>query len=414
MFDETPSFAEPNTSSSYSESRGSRSSDVPRLNSFMMAGFECSASLTSDGRRLDLLHASGHDRCAAEDYEMIAEYGMRTVREGFSWSLVDRGSGDYDFARYIPMIEAARATGTQQIWDLSHFDYPERLDPLGDEFASAYAEYAKRVVETLRRYTDDTLLIVPMNEPSFFSWMSECGMWAPFLKGDGIVFKRQLIRAAVAAMDAIWSIDGDVRFIHADPYMFRLPARPDDGRDVEYCREFNELVRWQSWDMISGRIEPELGGRPEFLDIIGVNYYRHNQQFAMDDGGEEPHFDTIPLDHAERLSLADVIGDVHGRYERPIIITETGSYEGHRPTWWNVTLRELRTALDRGLPVYGVCSYPTLDVTPDAGFIAPQSGLWDFDPADPQCRRIPHEASLSVIREFVNSLTQNKARAAVV
>jgi beta-glucosidase/6-phospho-beta-glucosidase/beta-galactosidase len=414
MFDETPSFAEPSESSDHSFSTQQGVEPPPRLNSFMMGGFECTASLTNDGRRLDLLHASGHDRLVVEDYEMIADYGMRTVREGFSWSAVDRGGSEYDFSRYLPMLEAARSTKTQQIWDLSHFDFPERLDPLGPEFVSAYGEYAKRVVEILRRFSEDTLLIVPMNEPSFFSWMSECGMWAPFLKGDGILFKRQLIRAAVAAMDAIWSVDRDVRFIHADPYMFRLPARPDDARDVDYCQKFNEHVRWQSWDMISGRLEPELGGRPEFLDIIGINYYRHNQQFAMDDGGEEPSFETISLESTERLPLATVLREVHDRYRRPMIITETGSYEGHRPTWWDVTLRELRSALERGLPVYGVCSYPTLDVTPDAGFIAPRSGLWDFDPADPDCRRIPHEASLCVIREFVNSLTQNKARAAVV
>jgi beta-glucosidase/6-phospho-beta-glucosidase/beta-galactosidase len=244
--------------------------------------------------------------------------------------------------------------------------------------------------------------------------MSECGMWAPFLKGDGIMFKRQLVRAAVAAMDAIWSIDRDVRFIHADPYMYRLPTRLYDERDVEYCRHFNENVRWQSWDMISGRIEPELGGRPEFLDIIGVNYYMHNQQFALDDSVHEPYFETVPLDHPDRLSLTEVLNEVHDRYERPIIITETGSYEGHRPTWWEVTLRGLRQAMDERLPVYGVCSYPTLDVTPDAGFIAPRSGLWDFDPADVDCRRIPHEASLNVIRQFAESLHENKARAAVV
>ena len=371
------------------------------LNSVMMAGFECTAALTSDGNRLDLLRASGHDKCVRTDYETIAELGIKTVREGFAWSTVDVGGGTYDFTRYRPILEAGREMGVQQIWDLSHFDFPERLDPMSWEFAAAYAEYAKRVIDVLRQYERGTLYVVPMNEPSFFSWMSECGLWAPFLKGDGIELKRQLIRAATAAMDAIWSVDRDVRFIHADPFMYRLPERPEGEGDVEYCRDFNGYIRWQSWDMIAGRIEPELGGRPEFLDIVGVNYYLHNQQFARTNGDEEPFFTCIGLDDPRRLSLSDLLGQIYSRYQRPMLMTETGSYEELRPGWWEVTLRQLAEAMNAGLPVYGVCSYPTLDVTPDAGFIAPCSGLWDFHPTDPECHRIPHSETIDVIKRYL-------------
>ena len=36
--------------------------------SFFLGGFECSNHRRSDGRRLDLLAATGHDRWAAHDY----------------------------------------------------------------------------------------------------------------------------------------------------------------------------------------------------------------------------------------------------------------------------------------------------------------------------------------------------------
>jgi beta-glucosidase/6-phospho-beta-glucosidase/beta-galactosidase len=400
-------FREPSESESITTSQADHELD---LASVLMAGFECTAALTSDGKRLDLLHSSGHDVCVRSDYETIAELGMKTVREGFAWSSVDVGGRRYDFNRYRPILAAGSEMGVQQIWDLSHFDFPERLDPMSWQFAAAYAEYAKRVIEVLRQYNDGTLYIVPMNEPSFFSWMSECGLWAPFLRVDGIGFKRQLVRAATAAMDAIWSSDRDVRFIHADPFMYRLPERPEHPGDVEYCRDFNDYIRWQSWDMIAGRVEPELGGRPEFLDIIGVNYYIHNQQFAKTNGDDEPGFRCIELNDERRLTLSDLFRQIYARYERPMLMTETGSFEGLRPGWWDITLRQILAAMEENIPVYGVCSYPTLDVMPDAGFIAPESGLWDFDPADPECRRIPHAETLDVIRRYAPLLAAKGSR----
>jgi hypothetical protein len=37
--------------------------------------------------------------------------------------------------------------------------------------------------------------------------------------------------------------------------------------------------------MVSGMMAPELGGRPEYLDIVGVNFYPSNQWYH---GGDHP------------------------------------------------------------------------------------------------------------------------------
>ena len=34
---------------------------------------------------------------------------------------------------------------------------------------------------------------------------------------------------------------------------------------------------FEAWDMLSGRVQPELGGDERYLDVIGVNYYDRNQ-----------------------------------------------------------------------------------------------------------------------------------------
>jgi len=304
---------------------------APNFSSFMMAGFECSYPLLADGTRMDLLAASRHDVHVENDYALLSELGIRTAREGFSWSQIDRGDGRYDLSRFEPILAAASHSGVQQIWDLNHFDFPSHLDPLSDAFVYAFAEYARRVVDALRGRSHETLYIVPMNEPSFFAWMSDCGLWAPFLRGESHLFKRQLVRAAIAAMDAIWEIDARVRFIHADPFMYRRPHRSTNLADVSYCETFNENVRFECWDMISGRIEPELGGDPKYLDIVGINYYFHNQQFVRVEPDREMAFKTIPLNDPQRLPLDEVIGQVQARYGRPVVVTETGSYRRRRP-----------------------------------------------------------------------------------
>ena len=34
---------------------------------------------------------------------------------------------------------------------------------------------------------------------------------------------------------------------------------------------------FEAWDMLTGRAQPELGGKEKYLDVIGVNYYDRNQ-----------------------------------------------------------------------------------------------------------------------------------------
>jgi hypothetical protein len=64
--------------------------------SFFIAGFECSSPRRRDGRRLDLLAATDHDRLAAHDYRHVAAHGLRTVRDGLRWHRIEAAPGRYD------------------------------------------------------------------------------------------------------------------------------------------------------------------------------------------------------------------------------------------------------------------------------------------------------------------------------
>src|SRR5690606_739045 len=83
--------------------------------SFVQGGWECSTHRLRSGRRLDMVAATGHDRRTADDYRQLAGLGIRTMREGLRWHLMEPEPGRYDFSSAIPMIEAAVATRTQVV-----------------------------------------------------------------------------------------------------------------------------------------------------------------------------------------------------------------------------------------------------------------------------------------------------------
>src|SRR5688500_10840791 len=76
--------------------------------SYFIGGFECSTHQRCDGRRLDLVAATGHDRLVFEDYEELALHDVRTVRDGIRWYLVEQTPGAYEWSSFQPMLDAAQ------------------------------------------------------------------------------------------------------------------------------------------------------------------------------------------------------------------------------------------------------------------------------------------------------------------
>lgn len=375
-----------------------------------MAGYECTAAKAKNHRRLHLLQATRHDTACQTDYHLIKKLGITTVREGFNWSAIEKTPGVYDFGSFEQLLKIGQSEGVQQIWDLNHFDYPDHLNPFDQNFPTAFAKYGVAVVKKLRMYITGTLYLVPVNEISFFAWIgADKGWWAPYKRGrkNGFLFKQILVKAAIAVMDAIWAIDQDVRFIQVDPFMRRLATNPASRNAIRHAAEFNNFIRFEAWDMLSGKSQPDLGGDPKYLDIIGVNYYIHNQEWVISTPGTRKiTHQLMDWDSPDRVSFADMLQSIYDRYQRPILISETGSYGEYRERWWRRIFQEIDEALARGLPICGVCIYPTLDRPESAGFLLPNSGVWDFLADDEGCQRVGHEPSIEIIREYQAQKTQ--------
>ena len=139
--------------------------------SFFAGGFECSAHRRRDGRRLDLIAATGHDAHAARDYRRLRR--ARDAHGPRRPALApDRGAapGRYDWSSFLPMLRAARDTGVQVIWDLCHYGYPDGLDIWGAAFVDRFARFAAAAARVVRDETDEVPFYCPMNEISFWAW----------------------------------------------------------------------------------------------------------------------------------------------------------------------------------------------------------------------------------------------------
>jgi beta-glucosidase/6-phospho-beta-glucosidase/beta-galactosidase len=153
--------------------------------------------------------------------------------------------------------------------------------------------------------------------------------------------------------------------------------------------------------MIGGRLEPELGGEPRFLDIIGVNYYAANQWEVP--GGKKLHWDAGSND--ERwVPLPNLLEGVYTRYQRPIFMAETSHYGTGRAAWLREVAEGVCQARRRGIPMEGVCLYPIIDRFDweDCTHYH-NSGLWDYESRVSYGRVLNKEyaAELAAARELM-------------
>ncbi|MFO7168765.1 MAG: hypothetical protein DIU80_012160 [Chloroflexota bacterium] len=384
--------------------------ETPLFDSFWMAGFEGACHVNRHGTRLDMLAATQHDRQAEADYARLREFGIRVARDGVRWHLVDRG-GRYDFSSFAPMLAAAQRQGIQVIWTLCHYGFPDDLELLDPRFVERFAAYCRAVAEFVAAHSDRAPSYTPVNEISFLAWAGNTGYIYPQYYGRGPELKRQLVRAAIAGMNAILEVDPRARFIHVDPIYHVVPPR---GRPDLEDRALAQIAsQYEAWDMIAGRRDQDLGGDPRYLDVIGVNFYHANEWEWPGEGPDDRlRWEDTPRD-ARWVPLHQLIAKTYRRYQRPILIAETSHFGVGRGPWISEIADEVLLALEAGVPLEGVCIYPIID-RPD--WDDPNhwhnSGLWDLIPDERgELRRVLSEPYAEALRAAQQRVQTTRAAA---
>jgi beta-glucosidase/6-phospho-beta-glucosidase/beta-galactosidase len=342
--------------------------------SFFLGGFECSTHYLENGKRLDEVAATRHDRFVREDYFRLLDVNIRTAREGIRWHLIESSPGRYDFGSVLGIIRAARELGVQVIWDLCHYGWPDWLDIFEPRFITAFEGLATEFAKVLRNETDSVSFIAPINEISFFSWGGGESAWLnPYAKGRGDELKEQLVRAAIAGVEAVWRVDSRTRICQIDPIINVLPADPLNAEERRAAEAYR-LSQFAAWDMLAGRLKPHLGGNEKYLDIIGINYYVHNQ-WILNGTFIEPG-------HKRYKPFREIISEAYERYQRPMFLAETGIEDEARPAWLRYVCGEVLAAIKSGVQIEGICLYPIVN---HPGWVDDRhchNGLWDYADKD--------------------------------
>lgn len=344
---------------------------------FFMAGFECSTHRLASGRRLDIIHSTKHDTFVRNDYQRLVDFGVQTIRDGVRWHLIETSPGVYDFASVRPMIEAAEAAGLRVIWDLCHYGWPDDIKIYQAAFVDRFAAFTKAFVALHSDLTGRAPWIAPVNEISFFAWAGgQIAMFNPMSRGRGDELKAQLVRATIASVEAAWEVHRDTRILHTDP-LIHVVGDETSKRAQNRAAAYRE-AQFQAFDMISGRWKPELGGQARYLDIIGLNYYPANQWkvFKKSPGRKNPpHLSRADVDYRP---LRDLLGEIARRYERPIILAETGTEGEGRAEWFHYVCDEVAAAIAEGTNIEGICWYPILNHPGWTNHRHCHNGLWDY------------------------------------
>jgi hypothetical protein len=343
--------------------------------SFWMGGFECADHLSAFGNRVDLLRTTGHIQLLDQDYKNLEIFGIKTVREGIRWSKVERKPYSYDWSVVTKMMHAAKKHGIQQVWDICHFGFADDLFPFHPKFANRFAELCKSFVLLAKDlYPDDQLIITPINEVSFLSWLGGDAVGtSPYCTNKGWEVKYALMRAYIEGVHAMKAIDPMIKIMCTEPLVQVVPPLNPTDEEVRQAI-LEEGYQYQCTDILCGKICQELGGNGSCLDIIGVNFYYDNRWIL----GYRELLDWVQNDPRWQ-PLSQLLINVYNRYQKPVVISETSHPGEHRAEWIQYIGEECMDTLRLGLPLWGVCIYPIID-RPDWDFEDRdwhRSGLWD-------------------------------------
>ena len=340
------------------------------LQTYILGGFECSTHRRFDGKRLDLIAATGHDRYARQDYMRLAEFGIGGARDGLRWHLIEGIPGTYDFSSVVDQMEAAENAGVSVIWDLFHYGYPDFIDIFAPDFSKKFADFAAAFASYHRSQTGRPPMVVPVNEISFFSWVAgDIGKFHPFAFHRADELKHQLVRAAIAGISAMRSIEANTFVVTSEPVV-HVTSRSEEPWFAQEAEAYR-LAQYQALDLLTGLLHPDLGGTPDLIDLIGVNYYPHNQWYF-------PDREMLPLDDPNYRPFREILSEVYERYDTPVLITETGTEDDRRHGWFEYVAAECRAASEAGVDLRGICLYPILN---HPGWVDDRhcyNGMWDY------------------------------------
>ncbi len=358
---------------------------------------------------VDELAMTGHYTQITKDLSLAAETGVKAIRYGLPWALLEPERYQYQWALADEAVGALDGLGISAVWDLVHFGCPSWLADgfLNPQYPECVAQFAREIARrypSLKRFT-------PFNEPYICAYFrGGNGTWPPYeLSFEGFV--RQLVpliegvRTTVAALHEvrpeieIWLNDGADEFRCAagsealEALAFELTNLRFLPLDILLGKTTTDSASWRfltHHGVDAGWLQ-ECVEKPCRIDVVGIDYYPGSEhEIYLPLGPKDPgdwgrRSDFAMLPQGEPVGILTILRTYCARYRRPLYLAETSS-TSHQEAWLEYCVSEVSQALDEGLPVVGLTWWPLFDhvdwdsgLTRLQGHVSP-SGLWHGKP----------------------------------
>lgn len=342
---------------------------------FMFAtGIECSYPTIDRGRtRRDQLRECRHYEFWRTDLELVKNLGIRFLRYGFPYHLVNFAPDKYDWSFSDQVIAEMKRLEIEPIIDLCHFGMPDWLGNSfqNPDFPVEFARYAK---EFATRYPH-VKLYTPVNEIFICAKFSALtGFWNEQLETDAAFVRAMcnLVKANLLATEEILKIQPASVFIQSES--------TERTHKVCACEHTLQQVDWENqirflsldflysnavrtdifeWLMDNGMNREDykyfMSNNLHERCVMGNDYYQTNERILEHDGS------VIQMDEVFGWYLTTQ--EYYERYQKPVMHTETNLREGEQAAvdWLWKQWQQILHARERGMPVWGFTWYSLTD-----------------------------------------------------
>ena len=318
----------------------------------------------------DVLETTQHVERRVEDLALLHRLGVTRVRYPLRWHRVEPQAGTYDWTDADAAVAALDDAGMAPILDLVHHtSYPRWLDGgfADPRFPDAYVRWCTAVARRYSSLREYTLF----NEP--FSTLFLAGheaIWPPYERGmpGFVALLRNVLPAIAAAGERVAQLLPDARHVWIDTCeRHTSDGSPSGDAYAAYANDRRFFVLDALLGRTDGPSRPFVhdvvahGGEellellPVRVDVVGLDYYAHNQWHFTAAGATTPSPQPQPL--------ASLIVEYADRYGRTVALTETNlrGYASDRATWFKHVLEQCEVALAAGVDLDGCCWFPTVD-----------------------------------------------------
>lgn len=387
-------------------------SDLARLTApdafFWAVGIEdtfITAAFPTTGRTLDEYELTDHYTRWPEDFELMAELGVKVARYGIPWHRIEPEHGRWIWDFPDRVLERLLSLGIHPIVDLVHYGLPPWIKGafLNPDYPKFVSEYAERVAE---RFRGRVYWYTPLNEPRITAWYcGRLGWWPPYQRSwRGFVrLMLAICRGIIETVKALQRVDPEIVPVHVDATdLFHT----HDPSLAEERRRRQEIV-FLALDLISGKVREDhslwpwllsngasadeimaFAQSPIGLPLIGMNMYPiFTQKLLLRDQSGRLR---IRMPYASG-DLVTKLGRMYfDRYRAPLFISETASPGSaqRRLAWLEQSVAGVRALRSEGVPLVGYTWWPMFALVawayrqktrPVTDYLL-QMGLWDLDP----------------------------------